>query len=1184
MDMSPRPSLDAPFQLRRIIGLHGAARALYLAEHHRNHPHLLVIAEDYPAAEALTADLGLFAPPNSVALFPAWDCLPFELVSPQRWVSAQRLRVMHLLQQGAPLIIVAPPEAILQRVMTPDFLSATRFTLRPQQAVTRESIAKRLVICGFQHVSLVEEPGEFSVRGSVVDLYPSTSADPVRIEFADDLITDMRCFHATNQRSHEPVAEVEILPVREIAYVSHIDRYAVALDAITERIKSRGRAHETPLRDIARILHGVRTGSEVPGLELLQPVLLGSFPTLFDVLPPSVHIALVNEIGIQNSWDRFNDLVGERYERMRTEGVLVEHSELYLSVDEARHKVASFQPTVIDTIGVLSPGSAELGTHVVRSQPLTELVTKLETRVGTGNALAPLAKSLREWRTNDYRVAFIVGSNHRGQRLQRLLLGINIDAEVRVGLTPADWLAAPRAAPVAILEGHLSEGFVYPPERVVFIAEHQIFRERSYRRKGVSATNIRRLMNSLAQLAPGNYVVHADYGVGIYQGLQHRTIDGMSADFLQIDYLDSKLFLPVQHIGKVQKFVAPEGTVPQLDKLSSTRWLKTKEKVRQSVAALAGDLIRLYAARSVVKGWRFEPMGAEDERFADGFPYEETPDQWKAITESLADMAQDKPMDRLICGDVGFGKTEVALRAAFKCVQHGRQVAVLVPTTILVEQHRASFESRFLGYSAKIGAVSRFYDKATNTATLAALGSGDIDIIVGTHRLLQKDVQFKDLGLVIIDEEHRFGVKQKERLKALKRQVDVLTLTATPIPRTLHMALLGIRDISVISSPPIDRRVIRTYIAEHNGPLIRDAVLRELQRGGQIFYVFNRIEGIDVVTAQLRELLPEARFEFAHGQMAEGQLSTIMRRFINREFDVLVTTTIIESGLDMPNANTIIVDRADRFGLAQLYQLRGRVGRSDRQAYAYLLIPHVRSLGAEAQKRLQALQALDDLGLGFNLALADLEIRGAGDLLGKEQSGSVSAVGFDLYTRILKEAVLHLKGEELELSEVIDPEVKISVDAYIPETYIPDVSERLVLYQRLAALGDSSEADALLEEIQDRFGPPPRELVTYIELMRLRGLLRLHGIEKAELARERLVLSFSRRAAIDPEKIMKLVRLDRDRYRFNGNFSLSIAFPEAETATPESVYEVIARVLVRIERREEDEVNAAPSNLVRAKN
>ncbi|MCB0336456.1 MAG: transcription-repair coupling factor, partial [Bdellovibrionales bacterium] len=725
-----------------------------------------------------------------------------------------------------------------------------------------------------------------------------------------------------------------------------------------------------------------------------------------------------------------------------------------------------------------------------QSYSLKELNIALQTQVGSGEALAPLVKHIKEWRSKHFRIALVVGAEVRAERLHKMLQDLDCEAQVFLEGFPA-WFKRGERAPLGIVLGSISAGVSIPDERLVLVAEHELFKKRSFRKKKKqSVYTLKQLLQSLGELHEEDLVVHDDYGIGKYHGLKNLTIEGLTGDFLHVEYADSTLYVPVQQIAKIQKYNGPDGSAPTLDKLSSNRWKKTKRKVRDSVVSLAGDLVKLYASRSVVNGWSFEPMGAADEDFADGFPYNETVDQLNAITDTLSDMAKPIPMDRLICGDVGFGKTEVAMRAAFKCVQHGRQVAVLVPTTILVEQHRDNFASRFADSKVKVAAVSRFYAPKENKKTIEALAQGDIDIVIGTHALLANSVSFADLGLVIIDEEHRFGVAQKEKLKRLKLNVDVLTLTATPIPRTLHMSLLGLRDVSLISTPPTDRKVVRTYVATRDDILVRDTILREIKRNGQVFFVHNRVKTIATVTDVLHELVPEARFAYAHGQMSEKQLEPIMKAFVDKEIDVLVATSIIESGLDIPNANTLIVDRSDTFGLAQLYQLRGRVGRGIRQAYAYFLIPNLKKLTGEAQKRLQALQSLDDLGQGFHLAVRDLEIRGAGNLLGKEQSGSVLAVGFELYMKIVKEAVLHLKGETADISDKIDPEVKLAVQAYIPEFYVPDVSERLIMYQRLAAIVTSDEADLLLDEMHDRCGPPPQETMTLLEVMRLRGLLR----------------------------------------------------------------------------------------------
>ncbi|MCB0318792.1 MAG: transcription-repair coupling factor, partial [Bdellovibrionales bacterium] len=609
------------------------------------------------------------------------------------------------------------------------------------------------------------------------------------------------------------------------------------------------------------------------------------------------------------------------------------------------------------------------------------------------------------------------------------------------------------------------------------------------------------------------------------------------------------------------KYVATEGKKPIIDKLSSNKWQTKKRKVKEAIVALAGDLIKLYAIRNNSSGFQFTDFNLDDEDFADSFAYSETEDQLTAIKEVLEDMSSQKPMDRLVCGDVGFGKTEVAMRAAFKAVQDGKQVAILSPTTILAEQHRISFEKRFLGFPVNIAAVSRFYKTEANKSAIDKLSKGDVDIIIGTHKLLQKDIHFKDLGLLVIDEEHRFGVKQKEKLKQVKKDIDVLSLTATPIPRTLHMSLLNVRDVSLINTPPQDRRSVRTYVAIKEDGLIRDAILREIQRGGQCFFLHNRVQSIELVTAGLSELVPEAKFAFGHGQMKESELEKIMKKFLEGEIDVLVSTTIIESGIDIPNANTLIVDKAHTFGLAQLYQIRGRVGRSSKQAYAYLLIPPSKKLGKDAEERLKALQALDDLGQGFNLAMRDLEIRGAGNLLGKEQSGNVLSIGFEMYTKILKEAAANLKGEDLSAEDIIDPEVKLGIDAFIPDSYIPDVPERLVLYQRLASLRSNEETDLLIEEIIDRFGPMSKETINLVEVMRIRALLRKYGISKIEHTKGKLRIEFSSNKKIDSEKAIQHALNFPDNYKLGKNNSFTVLKIPEKNLDPFEVYKHLEDLL-----------------------
>ncbi len=1153
---SPPPTL-------RVGGLNGCAKSWYIAEHFRTHPKLVVLCKDREESENLAADLQFFVGEEHVLTYPAWDCLPFEQVSPQSHITAQRLATIFELQRRNTFIAVITVDAALQKILPIDRLSRLVFEVREGLTASVDEVASKFVDAGYHKVSLVEEVGEVAIRGTVIDFFPALSPAPVRLEFEQVQIAKLRYFDADSQRSYAEALPLLVVPVREILPLTKDSELSAT---VGEKLLQRAKLIDVPQREIEKLIETLRDGSDLPGLELILPIALAPYATVLSAAPKDTQLVLVDDIGIFQSAEEFSKIVSEREQRLSEEHYLIPQiEELYLTPADLKASVSTFDRIYLDALTVSKGRKARSGTKKTPSSTtlsLIELTTKLKTKIGSGEAFAPLLEAINKWRRAGFHLAFAVGSHSRAERLQRILLDLDIDAQL---LDPPawHWSRSSNRYPLVILPGHLSAGVQLLDEKLVFIAENEVFSERSYRRSRIAKTSLKRLMSSLAQLTENDYLVHTDYGIGIYHGLKHLEIEGAESDFLQIEYADSALYLPVENIGKVQKFVGAEGQTPALDKLGTNRWVKTKEKIRASVLPLAGDLIKLYAARSVAKGWRYDPYGAVDENFADDFPYNETPDQLKAIEETLSDMAGEKPMDRLVCGDVGFGKTEVALRAAFKAVQHRKQVAILAPTTLLVEQHAATFKNRLNGHPIAIRALSRFHSTEENKQTLAELASGEVDIVIGTHRLLQRDVLFNDLGLVVVDEEHRFGVKQKEQLKSLKKQVDVLTLTATPIPRTLHMSLLGIRDISVISTPPTDRRLIRTYIATYEDSLVRDAIMREIRRGGQCFYVHNRVQSIAAVCARLAVLVPEAKFKFAHGQMSERHLEQIMRDYLARKIDVLVSTTIIESGIDIPNANTIIIERADAYGLAQLYQLRGRVGRSDKQAYAYFIIPKVHHLGSDAQKRLKALQSLDDLGLGFNLAIRDLEIRGAGNLLGKEQSGNVLAVGFELYSKILQEAVLYLKGEEVDLEESIDPEVKLGLNAFIPEYYIPDISERLVLYQRLSAARNEKELDELTNEIKDRFGPLNREVEDLIEVMRLRSVLRHFGVSRAELKNKTLYLAFSPRARVDAAKILELAASDPMTYKFSRNLTLSIVFEKLDS--PAAVYGAVVRLLRRVE-------------------
>ncbi len=1156
---------------RKVLGLHCSASGWFLASVRDEYPKCLVVCPDRKTAEGLTDDLTFFLGAGSASSYPAWETLPLEPVSPGVETSAQRIRALYEIHTKPSFLVITFADALAQRVIPPTQILSLTTHLRCGELIERDSFIQRLVACGFENTKNVERIGQMSIKGAVIDFFPSTTLDPVRVETKYDEIVRMQTFDAETQRARGDIKSVDILPVREFALSSW---YEQERDTVIRKIKERAAETGTPPREVEKILQALEERADYPGLELLQYTAAPPLHGLLDNLPRDTTVCALDRFQTLRALEEFIGLADERAARLEEEQHFIpRRADVYLDFDEISER---FERSLAVELSSIDDSTTRMRHDNVRAESNVDLATTMRTSVGGGEGFKPLRDFLDTWRSRKCGVALSVGSHSRAQRLQKILLDIGTDAPI-LTTTALGWIRSPRRPGVAIIQGHLTTGFRLPSERLVFVSENDVFGERSYRSSATPRISAKRLLGSLSLLKEGDFVVHIDYGIGIYQGLKHLTVEGVLGDFLQIDYADSRLYLPAHQIGRIQKFVATEGQQPVVDKLGSTRWLRTKQKIRDSIVTLAGDLIRLYAARTVVKGWRFEPQGAEDERFADTFPYDETPDQRKAIEETLADLSTDKPMDRLVCGDVGFGKTEVAIRAAFKCTQHARQVAVLVPTTILVEQHKKNFTDRFAGYPVKVGAISRFYPAVQNQKTLDAVASGEIDIVIGTHRLLQPDIQFKDLGLLIIDEEHRFGVKQKERLRSYRANVDVLTLTATPIPRTLHMSLLNIRDISLIHTAPVDRKVVQTFVAERDESLVRDAVIREVRRGGQVFFIHNRVQNIAMITAKLAESVPEARFDFAHGQMSETQLERIMRRFIDKEIDVLVSTTIVESGLDVPNANTIIIDRADQFGLAQLYQLRGRVGRGRRQAYAYFLVPHMRSLSGEAHERLKVLQSLDTLGVGFNLAIRDLEIRGAGNLLGKEQSGNVLSVGFDMYCRILQEAVADLKGDEPILEDVVDPDVRVlGVDAFIPEQYVPDIGERLVLYQRLSNIRADEEAFDLQREVEDRFGPMSVEVENLMLLMRYRGLLRRYGVVKAEVTPQKSALTFSPLALlrdghkptsntrVDGLKALKLVQQYPHVYRFGKGNTFSILFERPEDVSLSDVYRKTLEVLASI--------------------
>jgi transcription-repair coupling factor (superfamily II helicase) len=1134
-------------RLWRVQGLKGGARAYFIWRFLAQHPRpSLIVLPSAKAAEAFTADLRFFwredenAQPFSrrIHYFPAWDVVPFEDLSPTPEVIAARIEGLYHLQQTKAPIIVTTADALLQRVPPRAHFSERLRYLVEGDEVDLDALAVQLDDWGYRRVPLVEDRGDFSVRGGILDIFPPAHPQPLRIELLGDVIESIREFEPVSQRSLDRQAEFLILPVREFGARGRSSRYAL------RAIEARAFELEIRRQERLQILEGLTNGLLFPGVEFFLPYFYTSLDTLAAYLPADTLLWLDGAGEVDAALEHASTEVDRRAtERTAEHRFLPPVEQLYITPSEWRAAFTD-RPTVeLEPLDLLaSEGDAQ---HFSVHSFLTRDLKIEHTRTRKEASFAPVAARVRAWCEEGHRVVLVVSTSQQAERLTRLLANHDVVAE-RDADTVAEALGAtvPRSGPPRphLVLGHLSEGFRIPDERLVVITEADIFGEARQRRHA-RRVEVTQLLKNLSELKPNDFVVHIDHGVGRYRGLKHLRVADIEGDFLHLEYAGGdRLYLPVDRISLVQKYVGSDGAAPALDKLGGTSWDTVKRKTRESIFAMAKELLDIYATREIAERRTFNTPDQYFREFEAAFPFEETPDQQHAIDEVLADMQRPKPMDRLICGDVGFGKTEVAQRAAFLAVLDGRQVAVLVPTTVLAQQHYNTFRQRFEGYPVRIEMLSRFLTRTEAQTVVKGVGSGEVDIVIGTHRLFQKDINFKNLGLLVVDEEHRFGVAHKERIKQMRKLVDVLTLTATPIPRTLQMSLLSIRDLSVIETPPIDRLAIRTYLTRYDEGLIREAILREMGRGGQVFFVHNRVETIEIRARRLRELVPEAVIAVAHGQMHERDLERVMAAFFAKQTQVLVCSAIIESGLDIPNANTIIIDRADHFGLAQLYQLRGRVGRSHERAYAYLMIPGEQLITREAQLRLRALQELDDLGGGFKLAAHDLEIRGAGNLLGKQQSGHIAAVGFELYQQMMEEAVRELRGEHV--SAEVEPEIQLGFPAYIPASYIPDENQRLVFYRRLAAIRGRSDLDEIVNELQDRYGPIPPLADSFLRIMDLRRSLKDYMVIRAVLRDGAVSLQFHENAKVNVQRLVQLVHKSKGRFRLSADFQFSFQ-PEA---------------------------------------
>jgi transcription-repair coupling factor (superfamily II helicase) len=1134
------------------MGLKGAAGALMLREAALGlgRP-ILVVTALAREAEALASEVGFFldeAPESDpfarrVHLLPAWELKPFAHLSPPPHTQAAQLAALYAALRGEAPMLVASAEALLMRTLPRPVFESSVMRIAAADTLDLEALIDALSAAGYQRVPQTEEPGDFSVRGGIIDIFSPLYHNPVRIELEEDIVTSVRQFDPASQRSLGETRDAIVIRTRLVPPITLKD------DKVRERVALRASEIGLVRRELAELSDSLTNGLLFPGAELLTPLLFGRpLDTVFSYLPSGTVVWIVEPGRVLAEAIRVTEQTAAAAEAAQSKPSFYPPPEsLYLSADEFEDALGAMTAVEVGSlVTVAAPREGWAPAIEVKCQPSLKLGASALTGPRTPPSFEPLATELREVQRGQGRALMVVEGASQAARLRRHLeaYDLTINTECKSFGALMEW---PDFRPT-IMEGEISSGVVLQADGLYVYSEEDIFGEPRVHRRSRPVS--KGALLNLEELKPDDVVVHIDHGIGRYRGLRHMKVAGTEGDFLALEYAGADaMYVPVERINLVQRYIGGDGEEPKLDKLGSGSWDRVKRRTKEAVLAMASDLLDIYAAREVMEGHAFAHPGSDYAEFAEGFEFEETPDQLAAIDEVVRDMCRAKPMDRLICGDAGFGKTEVALRAAFIAVMDGRQVAMLVPTTVLAEQHWNTMRKRFEGYPVRIEMVSRFRNARENKAVIDDVRAGKVDIVVGTHRLLQDDVEFPRLGLLIIDEEHRFGVADKERVKRLRKLVEVLTLTATPIPRTLHMAMLGIRDLSVIQTPPPDRQAIRTFVAHFDDGLLREVIMRELNRSGQVFFVHNRVENIEYVARHLRAIVPEAKVAVAHGQMKERQLENVMREFIENRVNLLVCSAIIESGLDIPNANTMIINRADHFGLAQLYQLRGRVGRSRQKAYAYLLIPGEHIITRDAKKRIDALRELveTESGGGFKLAIRDLEHRGAGNLLGREQSGQITAVGFELYTEMMEQAIHELRGEPLRPD--FEPELRLGIPAYIPDSFVPDEGERLVLYRRMARASARADLDGLREEMRDRFGPPPTLVDNLLAAMDLRRRMREMMMLSAILKGDQLEVKFHPDAPLDTARLAALTEANRRRMRLTPSFQVVVRI---ETGTSDS--------------------------------
>ena len=1106
--------------------LYGSSLGLAIAEFSAGADHLVIaVTEGAQSAQRLYDQIRFYSSRDQVvSIFPDWECLPYDQFSPHADIISQRLSVLQRMPDLKQGILVLPVSNLMQRLAPRAYIEARSFFVRTDDTIDLGALRRQLQNLSYHAVSQVLEHGEFCVRGGLIDIFPTGARRPFRLDLFDDRIDTIRYFDPESQRSSETVDQIALLPARE----TPLD------DDGIKRFRSSFRASFAGDPNKYDLYRDVSNGLVPAGIEFYLPLFFEQTSTIFDYLPGQAVFVMPDTISdfIRNTSAEFHD----RYELVRADPArpVLSPDSLYLNEQQTMEALSEFSRIEVSAFGQ-DRDAANVSTYTTRVVPEFQIQPRSDT------PYQPFFDFLNGTRD---RCLLVAESAGRREVLQQLLRDHGFTA-----VPCEDWQAfiSNQSVALGLTVYDLEEGIRLADPAVCVITESQLYGNKvlQRRRRSSAARDPESVIRSLSELKHNDPVVHEDHGVGRYRGLTVLDTGGIETEFLLIEYKDGdKLYIPILNLSVVSRYIGGNPETAPLHKLGSEQWLRAKQRAREKAYDVAAELLEVQALRQARSGYAFTPPDDGYNAFAASFPFEETPDQMQGIDDIVADMVSGKPMDRLVCGDVGFGKTEMALRAAFLAVNAGKQVAILVPTTLLAQQHHENFSDRFADFPIKLELLSRFRSAKQLRTAIEQIASGKADIVIGTHRLLQTDVKFEALGLIIIDEEHRFGVRQKERLKRLRSQVDVLTLTATPIPRTLNSALSGLRDISIIATPPRARLSIKTFVREWNESAIREACLREIRRGGQIYFLHNEVRTIERQAEVLRSLVPEAQIKVAHGQLPERELENIMSEFYHQRFNILMCSTIIESGIDVPAANTIVINRADRFGLAQLHQLRGRVGRSHHQAYAYLLTPPRRELAGDAFKRLQAIESLEDLGAGFALASHDLEIRGAGELLGESQSGMIDEIGFSLYTEFLDSAIRNIQKQrgqsEMPEPRTLSAEINLHVPALFPADYLPDVHQRLVMYKRISAALDREALDDIRAEAIDRFGPLPEHAVMLFRLSELRFGLAPLGITRVDAGPRGGRIEFTPDAPIDPARLIALIESDTGAYQMRGPQTLIV--------------------------------------------